>query len=168
MNNPKTYRVRYRFRLQKTLSVSDLERRFTVAGYEVAISSQMPDTKIEDDEWLVMNVRGFQSENDAATFARKLKAASELSSVIARLGINAGVDKPTSGFGKVVKDDIYEKQDLVLRDNVHRVDVFLDEPNVRIGHFSATGTVRSAAYPMELTVLQFQNHAFGAFLTVSS
>jgi hypothetical protein len=128
MNDPKTYRVRYRFRLQKKLSVSERERRFTVAGREVVVSSQMPDTKIEDDEWLVMNVRGFQSENDAANFARKLKAASELSSVIARLGINAGVDQPISGFGKIVKDDIYEKQGLVLRDNVHGVDVFLDDP----------------------------------------
>jgi hypothetical protein len=106
MTDPKTYRVRYRFRLQKKLSVSENERRLTVARREVVVSSQMPDTKI-----------------------------------------NAGVDKPTSGFGKIVKDAMYEKEDISLRDNVHGVDVFLDELNIRIGHFSATGTVRSAADP---------------------
>lgn len=147
MNDPKTYRVRYRFRLQKKLSISDRERRLTVAGREVVVSAQMPDTKIEDDEWLVMNASGFTSEHEAANFARRLKAASEFSSVIARLGINAGVDQPTSGFGKIVKGATYEKEGILLRDNVHGIDIFLDEPNVRIGHFTATGTVRSAADP---------------------
>lgn len=147
MNDPETYRARYRFRLQKKLSISEKERRLNVAGREVVVSSQMPDTKIENDEWLVMNARGFASEEEATDFARRLKAASEFSSVIARLGINAGVDKPTSGFGKAIRDAAFEKEGISLRDNVHGVDVFLDQPNVRIGHFSAVGTVRSAADP---------------------
>jgi len=147
MTHTSTYRVRYRFRLQKKLSISEPERRLTVAGREVVVSSQMPDTKIEDDEWLVMNARDFASEQEATDFARRLKTASELSSAIARLGINAGVDEPTAGFGKIIKEAMYEKEGISLRDNVHGVDVFPDEPNVRIGHFSATGTVRSAADP---------------------
>jgi hypothetical protein len=147
MTKPKTYRVRYRFRVQKKLSVSDTERRFTVAGREAVLSSPIPDTKIEDDEWLVINVRDFESEQEAREFGRRLKGASELSSAMARLGINVGVDKPTSGFGKAVKDAMYHKEGIVLRDNVHGVDVFLDEPNVRIASFGATGTVRSAPDP---------------------
>ncbi|HEX5459622.1 MAG TPA: hypothetical protein VFX20_06590 [Steroidobacteraceae bacterium] len=133
--------------VKKKLNLGEKERRLTVAGREVVLSPQLPDANIADSEWLVMNTRGFESESDAANFASKLKAACELSSVIARLGINAGVDKPTSGFGKLVRDDLQEKQGVVLRDNVHGIDVFPDDPNIRIGIFSATGTVRSAPDP---------------------
>ena len=94
-----------------------------------------------------MNARGFTSEYEAQEFGGKLKTSSELSSVIARLGINAGTDKPTSGFGKSIKDRVREQHGIVLRDNVHGVDVFADDPNVRISSFSGTGTVRSAPDP---------------------
>jgi hypothetical protein len=141
------FRVRFRFWVQKKLSLNEAERRLTVAGREVVLSAQMPEVSIADSEWLVMNARGIESENEAADFARKLKASSELSSVVARLGINAGVDKPTSGFGKTVRNDLKDKHGVVLRDNVHGIDVFTDDPNIRIGHFSATGTVRSAPDP---------------------
>jgi hypothetical protein len=55
----KTYRVRYRFRVQKKLSVSEQELRLRVSDREIVISAPTPDTKIEDDEWIVMNARGF-------------------------------------------------------------------------------------------------------------
>jgi hypothetical protein len=100
-----------------------------------------------DSEWLVMNTRSFGSEEQAKTFARKLKTACEVSSVGARLGIDSGVDLPTSGFGKIVKDHVREQSGILLRDNVHGIDVFPDNPNVRIGYFSATGTVLAAPDP---------------------
>jgi hypothetical protein len=79
----KTYRVRYRFRVQKKLSVSEQELRLRVSDREIVISAPTPDTKIEEVGWIVMNAQGFNSEQEAAEFGRKLKSASELSSVIA-------------------------------------------------------------------------------------
>jgi len=133
--------------VQKKLNLPDKEKRIIVAGREVILSPQLPDTSIADSEWLVMNVRGLQSKTEAIDFGRKLKASSELTSAIARLGINAGIDAPTSGFGKAVVDSMREEHGVILRANVHGLDVFPDDPNVRIGVFSATGTVRSAADP---------------------
>lgn len=118
-----------------------------VCTHNVVLTPQLDEMDICDSEWLVMNSKSFDSEEEARTFARKLKAACEVSSVGARLGIDSGVDLVTSGFGKMVKDHVREQSGLVLRDNVHGIDVFPDEPNVRIGHFSATGVVRKEPDP---------------------
>ena len=144
---PKTFRVRFRFRLQKKLSIAAKERQLNIDGHEIVLSAQLPDSDIADSDWLVMNARGFESEYSAAKFAQKLKTASEISSVAARLGIDTGTNQPTSGFGKAIKDRVRETDGVLLRDNVHGVDVFPDDPAVRIGHFSAIGTVRASPDP---------------------
>jgi hypothetical protein len=147
MSDSNGYRVRFRFKLLKKLSVDDRERRLIIGGCEVVLASQFPDRIIADDDWLVMNARGFDTEPDATLFAHKLKAASELSSVIARLGIDAGVERATSGFGRIVKDQVFASDGIVLRDNIHGLDVFADDPNIRVGHFTATATIRSNPDP---------------------
>jgi len=147
MSHSKTFRARFRFRLQKKLSIKAKEYRIQVSTHEVVISPQLPDLDIMDSEWLVMNVRDFKSEQEAKKFAAKLKTACEVSSVAARLGIDSGLDLPTSGFGKFVKDQVREHSGILLRDNVHGVDIFPDNPNVRIGIISGTATVRAAPDP---------------------
>ncbi len=94
-----------------------------------------------------MNARGFDSEHDARQFATKLKSACELSSVAARLGVDVGVDAPTSGFGSMVKDRIREQSGILLRNNIHGLDVFPDDPNVRIVSLNATGSVLAGPDP---------------------
>jgi phage replication-related protein YjqB (UPF0714/DUF867 family) len=144
---PATYRVRFRFNLQKKLKISEKEYRFTIAGREVVLSSQFTDTTvIEDDEWLVMNSRGFESREAASEFGRRLKSAIEISSVIARLGVNTGVDLPTSGVGESIRE-ILKGEGVLSRDNVHGVDVFEDDPRVRFFHMRMTGAIHSAPYP---------------------
>jgi hypothetical protein len=147
MGDSNGYRVRFRFRLLKKLNIDNGERRLVIGGCEVVLASQFPDTNIADDDWLVMNALGFDTEAEATAFAQKLKAASELSSVIARVGIDAGVERATSGFGSTVKDQALASDGIVLRDNIHGLDVFVDDSNIRIGHFTATGTIRSNPDP---------------------
>jgi hypothetical protein len=140
---PVTYRVRFRFRLQKQLHIDENEYRFQIQGREVILSPPTPDVNISDSHWLIMNVRGFDSEKEAKIFGRTLKSVCELSSVASRLGIDSGIDRPTAGLGQLARDRIREETGLDARHNVHGVDVFFDHPSVRIFNMSATGTVRA-------------------------
>ena len=143
VTRPMTYRVRFRFRLQKQLHLAQKEYRFEIQGHEVVLSPQTTDLNISDSNWLVMNVRGFESEAEAKTFGQKLKSACELSSVATRLGLDSGIDLPTAGLGQLARDRIREESGFHVRDNVHGIDVFLDDASVRIFSMSATGTVRA-------------------------
>jgi hypothetical protein len=142
-----SFRARLRFRLLKKLSINEPERWLTVAGREVALSSPIPDTPIRDSEWLVMNARDFSTEEEAREFGHKLRSAIELASVSTRLGIDAGRDLATSGLARAVKDQIAKETGTLTRDNVHGLDVFEDDPNVRIFSINATGTVRAMPDP---------------------
>lgn len=147
MNNPETFRVRFRFRLQKKLNIESVDYKFNVGAYEIVLSPQLSDVKICDSEWLVMNARGFESEGQAKTFAEKLKTACEVSSIATRLGVDSGVDRPTAAVGELVKKQTLGETGIKIRDNVHGVDVFPDDPNTRIFHMNATGTVRASPDP---------------------
>jgi hypothetical protein len=147
VSNSETFRVRFRFRLQKKLNIKAREYRLKMGACDVVLSPPLPEIDICDSEWLVMNTREFETEELARKFAAVLKTACEVSSVASRLGVDSGVDLPTSGFGELVKRHVREQSGIMLRDNVHGVDVFPDDSNVRIGHISATGTVRAAPNP---------------------
>lgn len=152
----KTYRARFRFRVGKKLNIADAERRFPVAGKEVALASGEGDGKpICESEWLVVNARGFESEHSAREFAHKLRAAAQFSSVACRLGIDAGVDLPTSALGADFRKQVEAQTGSTIRNNVHGVDIFPDVPNVVIFTFSGTGTVRASPDPflLDLDVL---------------
>lgn len=146
MTVPVTWRARLRFRLQKKLRIDSNEHRLEVAGREVVLSSPTPDMKIADSEWLIMNARGFASEDEARQFGNRLKTALDLSAVAARVGVDTGRNLATSGLGKIVKDAL-AKEGAHVRDNIHGLDVFPDHPNTRIFTMTGTGTVHAAAEP---------------------
>lgn len=152
MDTTHTYRARLRFRVQKKLNLEPEKHVLAVSDREVVLSPQLPDCPIRDSEWLVMNTRGFPSEMDARVFAHQLKLACEVASAATRLGVDTGRDIATSGFGQVVKDHVLKEAGVMLRDNVHGIDVFTDEPNVRFGHMDATLTVHAAPEPF-LTIV---------------
>lgn len=80
-------------------------------------------------------------------FASKLKAAASVASIGTRLGINTGLDLATSGVGRAVADRAREEFGVILRPNVHGVDVFPDDPNVRIAVVEAKGVVSHGPQP---------------------
>jgi hypothetical protein len=147
MSNSETFRARFRFRLQKKLNIVSKEHPFSIGAYDIVLSPQAPNVDICDSEWLVMNATGFSTEDEAKQFAEKLKAACEVSSVATRLGVDSGVNLPTSGFGELIKKQALEGSGIKIRDNVHGVDVFQDDPNIRIVYINATGTVRASPDP---------------------
>jgi hypothetical protein len=142
-----SYRARLRFRLQKKLNIATHEHCLTVAGREVKLSAPTPEQSIRDSECLVMNARGFASEEDARQFGHGFRAAIELASVSTRLGVDAGRDLATAVFSQAVKDHIKQQTGAVVRNDVHGLDVFEDDPNVMILSMSAIGSVLANEEP---------------------
>jgi hypothetical protein len=134
------WRVRLRFRLQSKLRIDANEHRLQIAGHEIVLTPPTRDLKIMESSWLIMNGRGFASEDDARLFGQKLKTALELSSVAARVGVDAGRNVATSRLGKAIKEAIAQDGARV-RDNIHGLDVFPDHPDTRIFSANVTGTV---------------------------
>ena len=141
-----TWHARLRFRLQKKIRINETERLLQIGRREVILTPPTPDVKIMDSEWLIMNARGFASEEDAWQFGHTLKSALELSAAAARVGVDTGRNLATSGLGKIVKDALAQ-QGAPVRDNIHGLDVFPDDPNTRIFAMSATGIVHAAPDP---------------------
>lgn len=135
------YRARFRFRVAKRLNIKEPEFKFNVAGCEVRLSPPLPEVAICDSEWLVMNTRGFASENFAQEFGTRLKAAVQISSAVNRLGVDGGIDLPTCSVSDMVRTHIHNETGADIRSNVHGLDVFLDAGNIGILNVQASGTV---------------------------
>jgi hypothetical protein len=141
-----TWRARLRFRLQKKIRIDGKEHRLQIAEREVVLTPPTPDVKIMDSEWLIMNARGFASEDEARQFGHRLKVAVEVSAVAARVGVDTGRNLATSGLGKMVKDALAQ-EGAHVRDNIHGLDVFADHTNTQIFTMNATGIVHAAPEP---------------------
>lgn len=147
MVNSDTYRARIRFRTAKKLQVIENDYSFTVAGRNALLQPQNDKVAIQDSEWLVVNTRGFADEAAARVFGRNLRTSLHLASAVTRLGLDPGIDLPTSSLSDQIKKNITDKTGAKYRDNVHGLDIFIDDPNVRIFSIQATGTVRENPEP---------------------
>jgi len=125
-NDIETYRARFRFRVLKKLGIPEREHRIKVAGRDVVISPPQTNELISGSNWLIVNARGFHSATEATTFAHKLRASADLSSVACRYGINSGTDLPTSGVS--VFFDVAADASQKAKDVIHPPELCLDEP----------------------------------------
>lgn len=141
--NGETYRARIRFRVAKNLNVTDSKYPFTVAGREALLQAPTEESSIQDSDWLVINTRGFADDADARSYGQNLQMALHLASAVTRLGVDPGLDLPTSGLAKRIKLHLAEATGAMVRDNVHGLDVFVDDPSVTIFSFQGTGVVRA-------------------------
>ena len=139
--------MRLRFRLQKKLNIETAEHRFRVGDVEAVISSFDKERPIKDSYWLVINARGFATADDARAYGDALRLAVELASIATRLGVDTGVDAVTFGVGQDVREVLLQQGGILLRDNVHGVDVFEDDSRVCILSGEATGEVLAAHEP---------------------
>src|SRR3989442_4062252 len=148
MAAPDTFRCRLRFRVLTHLNIRARKHTFRVRGHDVVLSPPLPDQNISDSDWLVCNARGFATETEATEFGHKLRAALEISSVSTRLGVDAGTDIATTGLGAVFKRQIAKQNGPLIRDNIHGVDVFVDDPSIRFMDITATGGALAEAEPV--------------------
>ena len=72
--------VRFCFQIRNQLNIRSREYRFRIGERDVTLSGQTQESLISDETWLVMNAKGFESEQEARRFASRLKTACELSS----------------------------------------------------------------------------------------
>ena len=124
------FRARFRFRLHTKLNLDYPEHQLRIDGRNVVLSTPHPTTLIKDSEWLHMNAKGFASESEARLFATRLRAAAEVSSVATRVGIDSGAKHVTSGLARHVREQLLASEGKDVRDNIHGIDVFRDDPNV--------------------------------------
>lgn len=148
MTIEQTFRMRLRARVLRKLNIQAHDYHVQVAGHEFRLSASLPETNISDSEWIVFNSRGFASEPEARLFGHKVRAALELSSVATRLGVDAGKDLATTSLSQTVRDAVIAATGSDLRDNVHGVDVFRDDPGVRFLTISAQGSVLANPEPL--------------------
>lgn len=146
-SDAKSYRARFRFRVLKRLKIDAHEIRFQIEGQEAVLSAATDSETIDNSDWLVINARGFATEQLARDFGARLKWAIEVSSVATRQGIDGGIDRATSSVGESVRQLHFEKTGQLLRNNVHGLDVFEDDPRTRMIQFNATGSVRKDPEP---------------------
>lgn len=138
LNAGATYRARLRFRIPKKLGMEEVKFSFNVADHEVLLSTSKHEQPIKDSAWLIMNATGFTTETEASCFCHKLRAAIELSSVATRLGLDAGRDLSTFSLASFVTDEIYKTNGSIVRENIHGIDIFVDDPNVTFLEFYGT------------------------------
>ncbi|HRN87907.1 MAG TPA: hypothetical protein PK271_04835 [Hyphomicrobium sp.] len=156
---PRGYRARFRFRVSKKLNIDDNEITVRIGERSVTLSASAADKPIKGSDWLIANARGFETEETARQFGHDLRAACAVASAANRLGIDGGVDLATSGLGSALKEHLKETTGAVVRDNVHGVDVFLDDPSVRIFSVQATGSVLRNPQPFLEDVSDFLGQA---------
>jgi hypothetical protein len=142
-----THRVRIRFRVAKNLHVAGSSYEFKVGGRNALLQTSNEETAIKDSEWLVVNTCDFLEESEARAFGRNLQASLHLASAITRLGIDPGINRPTASLSSSIKQQIAEKTGAQIRDSIHGLDVFLDEPNVHFFEAHGTGGVLSNPTP---------------------
>lgn len=124
------YRVRLKFRVQKQLYSDMVEQSLSIDGREVSLKPAAKGQKLSDAKWLVMSARHFNSEQEALDFGLRLKRAVELSAVCSRLGVDCGTDAATLSLGAEFRQHLLATTGQLFRDNVHGLDVFLDDPKI--------------------------------------
>lgn len=127
------------------MNLPDAQHHLEIAGREVRLSAVNGEALIKDSDWLVMNVVGLPTYEEAKEFGLRLKASVELAAAATRLGADVGRDLATASLAQSVKDHVFRETGAIVRDNVHGLDVFEDDPNVAFLSVSGTGTVMAKA-----------------------
>jgi hypothetical protein len=85
--------------------------------------------------------KGFPTKESAFECGTRLKQAISILMAKRRLGINVGKDRATSASDIAMKDMLKEKHGVQLRDDIHGLDVYSEDPPVTRFSLFATATV---------------------------
>jgi hypothetical protein len=156
MTDPSGYRVRLRVWLAKSLNAQDLSRIVNLAGRVVTIVSQEGGQQLADANWIVLQARGFASEEEANHFGTQLRTITELAGVCCRLGVNVGHGRPPLWMN----EEFARSMGLIqpherLHPNVHGLAILPDDDLTRfpLVHIEATVRADPAQFEGALTEL---------------
>jgi hypothetical protein len=141
---PMTYAFRLRFRTAKAFTTD--EQRITVLGSEHSSEltiAATPEGTLRNAKWLSVKSGGFGSPEAAREDALKLKDELLLLGAVRYMGFDLGHDQVTSGLFNLFRSQLEEQHGYHIRNNVHGIDVFEEDPEreTRFFSFEATGTV---------------------------
>src|SRR5271166_6340001 len=131
--------VRYRFRVSKPLTSDATELPLVIGGRQ-AVASGEGNQPLKECNWLILNIHGLENEDGAREFGRSVALAALLTGARQEVGIDAGENRATSGFGKIVADAVAE-QGRKLLPSAHGLFVYEREGNEVFFHMSADARV---------------------------
>jgi hypothetical protein len=132
--------VRYRVRVSKPLTSDATELTLVIGGREALVSGE-GNKPLKESNWLTLNIHGLENEDAAREFGRRVALALLLAGARQDVGIDAGENRATSGFGKIVADEVAEQGGKLLP-NVHGLFIYEREGNEVFFHLSANARVR--------------------------
>lgn len=131
--------VRFRFRVSTPLASDETRLRLELGGREALISAD-GDRPLRESNWLILNIHGLENKELAEKFGRRVAHAVMLAGARLGVGIDAGDDKASSGFGQVIVDAM-AGHGHKLMPNVHGLLVYEREGTERFVQINATGTI---------------------------
>jgi hypothetical protein len=96
---------------------------------------------IRETDALIINSRGFPTEEEAAAAGEAAKAALLYTATKLRFGVDVGRDQPMGMFGQVMKDQFRETHGGELRSDIHGLTVYDDSVETVFASISGQGSV---------------------------
>jgi hypothetical protein len=143
------FRIRLRVRVAKGLTTEATSLNVKVANTDVTIASQKKEEPLSKAKWIVLDARGFSTEEAARDFGTRLRLIVQLAALSSRLGLDPGEDRPTSWVSEeFARSKGLLKEHERVAPNVHGLAILPDDDNTRFPIINAQGTV--TADPEEL------------------
>lgn len=143
------YQLRLKLRVGRALATEEATLTAAVAGREVTIESA-ESKPLSEASWLLIECRGFETEDDARDFGEELQRAVHMAGLCARVGVDAGDlgdDRPVSW----INEDFLRRRGVLDPDtrvvpDIHGLVVLPDDgKKLLLGMGRADLTVRSNA-----------------------
>lgn len=138
------YRIRLRVRIGKSFSTKESCLTAVFGGRELTIKSQMTDEPLSETKWIVLGSGGFETEEAATDFGKRLKSIIEVASLCSRLGLDIGTDRATHWFNEeIARSNGLIKVDERVLPNIHGLIIFPDDGKSRFWFMSVRAKVRA-------------------------
>jgi hypothetical protein len=136
------FRIRLRARIAKGLTTEATSLHVVVANNDVTITSQNKEDPLNIAKWIVLNARGFTTEEAAQYFGTRLCRALQLAALSSRLGVDVGENKPTSWMSEDLARSIALKEHQRVAPNVHGLAILPDDDNTRFPMINIEGELQ--------------------------
>jgi hypothetical protein len=135
-----TYRMRFEFLVSTYFHVDTREYAFELAGRPAVLKS-VPERPLKETGAVTIQVGGFRDDSEALEFGYRLQRATTLAATKTDLGIDVGRNRNRTGVSAKIRENFFKRTGRILRNRVHGIDVFKEEPPVHTIVVEAEGRV---------------------------